>query len=60
MNTFCSRRHFLRASSFSLGTLALPWLLQEQGLLAGPVKPHSGPVKFDLSPKPTHHPAPGP
>ena len=57
MNTFCSRRHFLRASSFSLGALALPWLLQEQGLLAGPVKPHTGPMKFDLAPKPTHHPA---
>ena len=34
---FCSRRHFLRASSFSLGSLALTWLLNEDSLPAGPV-----------------------
>jgi len=59
MNTshFCSRRHFLRASSFSLGSLALTWLLAEEGLMAGPVKPHSGPATFDLTPKTPHFPA---
>jgi hypothetical protein len=57
MNTpLCSRRHFLRASSFGLGSLALAHLLNEDGLLAGPVKPHAGPSRFDLLPKAPHHP----
>ena len=56
-STLCSRRHFVRASSFGLGSIALAWLLKEDGLLAGPVKPHSGPMHFDLRPKAPHHPA---
>src|SRR3569833_1171660 len=51
MNAFCSRRHFLRAGSFSLSSLALAHLLREDGLLAAPVKPPMGPQHFDLSPK---------
>jgi len=50
-NSYCSRRHFLNAGSFSLGSLALTWLLREDGLLAAPVKPPMGPQKFDLTPK---------
>ena len=35
----CSRRHFLNASSMGIGSLALSWLLREEGLLAAPSKP---------------------
>jgi hypothetical protein len=49
---FCSRRHFLRASSFSLSSLALACLLREEGLLAEtPIQPPIGPQRFDLTPK---------
>lgn len=48
---FCSRRHFLRANSFSLAGLALATLLREEGLLAEPIQPPIGPQKFDLTPK---------
>ncbi|MDB6038279.1 MAG: hypothetical protein JWM99_2120 [Verrucomicrobiales bacterium] len=51
MKPFCSRRHFLKASSFSLSSLALACLLRDEGLLAAPIKPPLGPQKFDLSPK---------
>lgn len=57
MNSFCSRRHFVKAGSFSLGSLALAWLLREEGLLAAPIQPVIGPQKFDLIPKPPHFPA---
>ena len=39
---FCSRRHFVRASAFSLGSMALASLLQDENLLAAPVKPFLG------------------
>ncbi len=51
--SFCSRRHFLRAQSFGLGSLALAYLLRQDGLLAAPVKPPIGPQSFDLTPKPS-------
>ena len=48
----CSRRHFLHANGFGLGSLALAWLLRQDGLLAAPVKPIvDGPVHYDLLPK---------
>jgi hypothetical protein len=50
----CSRRHFLHANAFGIGSLALAWLLREDGLLAAPVKPHIGPVRYDLLPKAPH------
>ena len=51
----CSRRHFLHANGFGLGSLALAWLLRQDGLLAGPVKPHvDGPPRYDLLPKAPH------
>jgi hypothetical protein len=55
--SFCSRRHFLQANAFGLGSLALASLLGEDGLLAAPVKPHAGPQKFDLTPKLPPQPA---
>src|SRR3954466_10295756 len=55
---FCSRRHFLRASSFSLSSLALACLLREEGLLADvPIQPPIGPQRFDLTPKTPPMPA---
>ncbi|VTS01324.1 DUF1501 domain-containing protein [Tuwongella immobilis] len=52
----CSRRHFLHGSAFSLGSVALPWLLQQDGVIAAPAKPELEPQQFDLLPKPPHHP----
>lgn len=53
----CSRRHFLQANGFGLGSLALASLLQKNGLLAAPVKPDLGPeTEFDLLPKQGHYP----
>ncbi len=57
MPGFCSRRHFLQSNAFGLGGLALTWMLGEDGLLAAPVRPELQPTTFDLTPKPTHHPA---
>ena len=54
---FCSRRHFMRASAFGLGSPALAWLLQQDGLLAEPARPELELRKFDLKPKSGHHPA---
>ncbi len=59
MNTarLCSRRHFLQANGFGLGTLALATLLRKDGLLAAPVKPNLGPDNdFTLLPKEAHYP----
>jgi hypothetical protein len=53
----CSRRHFLQANSFGLGTLALATLLKQEGLLGAPVKPALGAdAQFDLLPKAQHFP----
>ena len=54
---FCSRRHFLTAGSFGLGSTALAWLLQQEGLLAEPARPELEQRTYDLNPKPGHHPA---
>lgn len=52
----CSRRHFLHANGYGIGSLALASLLQRDGLLAAPLKPDtlSGEVRYDLKPKKTH------
>jgi hypothetical protein len=52
-----SRRHFLAGHAFGLGGLALAWLLGEDGLLAAPARPELEPPKYDLLPRPPHHPA---
>jgi hypothetical protein len=54
---YCSRRHFLRAGAFNLGAVALPWLLQQDGLLAAPVRPELQPTTFDLNPRQPPKPA---
>jgi hypothetical protein len=51
MNNYCSRRHFLKAGSFSLSSLALATLLRQDGLLAEPIQPPIGPQKFNLLPR---------
>lgn len=51
----CSRRHFVQASAFGLGSMALTWLLQKDGLLAAPAMPDLKPRSFDMKPKPSHH-----
>jgi hypothetical protein len=55
MNARLSRRQFLGSSGFGLGSIALASLLQQDGLLAAPVKPIvDGPVRYDLLPKQPH------
>lgn len=51
----CSRRHFARAGAFGLGSAALAWLLQKDGLLAEPARPELENRSFDLKLKSTHH-----
>ena len=40
-SSYCSRRHFLRANAFGLGSAALAYLLKNDGLLATPMMPPS-------------------
>lgn len=51
---FYSRRQFLTDSTLGLGTLALAWLLNEEKLLAAPIKPELQARKFDLLPRKPH------
>ena len=39
-----NRRHFLASQTYSLGSVALAWLLQRDGFAAAPAKP-SEPAK---------------
>ena len=47
-----SRRHFLATQSMGIGSLALAWLLKQDGLSAAPAKPNLERLTFDLKPKP--------
>jgi Protein of unknown function (DUF1501) len=49
-----SRRHFLAAGTWGIGTVALAWLLQQDRLLANPPRPELQRHPFDLKPKPPH------
>jgi hypothetical protein len=49
-----TRRHFLATNALGLGSVALAWLLNEEGLLAEPARPELEPQKFDLTPKKPH------
>ncbi|MFM8360589.1 MAG: DUF1501 domain-containing protein [Verrucomicrobiota bacterium] len=53
----CSRRHFLGAGAFGLGSAALAWMLQQEGALAEPARPELERRSYDLKPRPGHHPA---
>ncbi len=50
-----SRRQFLAANTFGVGSVALAWLLREEGLLAESVRPELAPRTYDLTPKAPHH-----
>ena len=52
-----SRRQLLRDSTFGVGSVALACLLRDQRLLAEPTKPDLERQRYDLKPKPPHHPA---
>ena len=47
-----SRRHFLAAQSLGLGSVALTWLLRQEGVLAETVRPELEKKSHDLLPKP--------
>src|SRR5207245_2776848 len=47
----CSRRHFLAGSTMGISGVALAWLLNEDRLLAEPVKPALDRRSYDLTPK---------
>jgi len=51
-----TRRQLLRDGTFGVGSVALACLLRDQRLLAEPVKPDLERRRFDLKPKPPHHP----
>ena len=51
-----SRRQLLHRGTLGVGSVALAWLLNRDRLLAEPVKPELGKRRFDLKPKPPHHP----
>ncbi len=50
-----SRRHFFAQSSLGLGSVALTWMLNQDGLLGAPKKPPLEPLVFDTLPKTPHH-----
>jgi hypothetical protein len=50
-----SRRQLLRDTTFGVGSVALAHLLQQQCLLAEPLKPDLDKQHFDLKPKAPHH-----
>ena len=52
-----SRRHFLASQGMGLGSLALAWLLHEDGALAAPPKPSLDRPVYDLKPKSPPAPA---
>ncbi|HMC66546.1 MAG TPA: DUF1501 domain-containing protein [Gemmataceae bacterium] len=52
-----TRRHFLATNALGIGSVALAWLLNEDGLLAALARPELESRKFDLKPKAPHHPA---
>ena len=49
-----SRRQFLASSTLGVGSLALAWLLNEEGLLTGSPRPELQPHSFDLVPRSPH------
>ena len=51
-----TRRQLLQQSTLGVGTLALAWLLRQDGLLAEPPKPELEPQSFNLLPKQPPHP----
>ncbi len=48
---FASRRHFLATQSMTIGSLALAWLLKQDGVAAEPSQPQLEAPTYDLLPK---------
>ncbi len=48
------RRHFLASSALGIGSVALAWLLERDGLVAEEIKPDLQKRTFDLKPKAPH------
>ena len=46
-----SRRRFLQRNALGVGSVALAWMLREEGLLATPANVPRQPQSFDLKPK---------
>jgi hypothetical protein len=51
-----SRRQFLNQQAMGIGSVALAWLLHQEQAGANPKMLPKETLKFDLTPKPTHHP----
>jgi len=51
-----SRRNFLLSNAMSAGSVALAWLLKQDGLVAEPIKPDIGPQNFSLAVQSPHRP----
>jgi hypothetical protein len=49
-----TRRHFLATQAMGIGSVALAWLLEQEGLLAAPSQPPLDQPRFDLTPKLPH------
>ena len=49
-----TRRHFMATGAMGLGGVALSWLLNEENLLAAPLKPPFEKVQYNLRPKTPH------
>src|SRR5215210_4792816 len=49
-----TRRDALHSATFGVGTVALAWLLNRDGLLASPSKPELEPRRYDLTSKKPH------
>ncbi len=49
-----TRRHFLASNAMGVSSVALAWMLKQDGLLAEPSKPDLQPQQFDLTPKRPH------
>ena len=53
--TSLSRRQFLSENAMGIGSVALAWLLNQDGALATPQNMSKQAPHFDLRPKRTHH-----
>jgi hypothetical protein len=51
------RRQFLEQGGLGLGSVALAWLLKQEGVLAAPIRPELKQQTFDLIAKKPHKPA---
>jgi hypothetical protein len=53
---YIQRRHFLEQGGLGVGSVALAWLLKQDGALAAPIRPELKQQTFDLTAKTPHNP----